>query len=214
MRVHKFTVNPFQENTYLLINSNRQAIIIDPGFFEPDEEQMLTQFVETEELNIVGIWCTHCHLDHLYGAKFCSEKYKLPVLIPEKDLETFRMAPKSAAMYGLPTLELPEHYQLTFTKKEYQIGDETIEVRFTPGHSVGHVVFIHHGSKTVIGGDVLFQGSIGRTDLPGGDFSTLEQSIQDELYSLDDGYTVYPGHGLETTIGWEKENNPFVKPRV
>lgn len=210
MQVHKFTFNPFQENTYLLINSNKEAVIIDPGCFEPYEEQMLTAFIEKEGVKITGIICTHCHLDHVFGAQFCTDTFKLPVIIPHRDESTYNQAPKSAAFFGMPEMELPTP-TLGLETPSFQFGSEELEIRFTPGHSVGHVVFVHHVSKTVIGGDVLFNGSIGRTDLPGGDFDTLAASIKEQLYTLPDNYTVYSGHGPETTIGYEKVNNPFVK---
>ncbi|MGB0167462.1 MAG: MBL fold metallo-hydrolase, partial [Luteibaculum sp.] len=148
--------------------------------------------------------------DHIFGALILSEQYSLPFEVPENDLSTFRQASQSAAMFGLSGFEVPEP-QPGLKEGKDQLGAVSFDILLTPGHSVGHVVFVFHEKKWVIGGDVLFQGSIGRTDLPGGDFDTLERSIKNKLYPLPDDYTVYCGHGPETTIGWEKKNNPFVR---
>lgn len=209
MRIKKFTFNPFQENTYVLINEKREALIFDPGCFEDFEKEELKNYIQQEDLTVKGIYTTHCHLDHVFGAEFLMEKYKLPFNIPEKDVPTYSMAPKSAAFFGIPDFTLPLATP-DLKPGKFSFGEIEYEIRFTPGHSVGHIVFVFHEEKVIIAGDVLFNGSIGRTDLPGGNFSHLEESIKTELYSLPDDFTVYCGHGPETTIGKEKKSNPFV----
>ncbi|TXC81789.1 MBL fold metallo-hydrolase [Luteibaculum oceani] len=208
MHIEKFTFNPFQENTYVLSHNNK-AIVFDPGCFNAAEQKILTDYLESNELELVGLWATHCHLDHVFGAEALMDKYKLPFCIPEKDVFTYEMAPKSAAFFGIPDFQVPEA-DASIKPGQYQFQGINYEIRFTPGHSVGHVVFVFHEQKMVIAGDVLFDGSIGRTDLPGGDFDTLATSIKTQLYTLPDDYTVYCGHGPETTIGKEKSTNPFV----
>lgn len=209
MRIEKFTFNPFQENTYVVINEKKEAMIVDPGCFEAFEEQELTNFIKNEGLTVKEIVATHAHLDHVFGAKYLCEKYNVPFEIPEQDLVTYQTAPNSAKMFGMPELELPEP-KLGMAVGKRTFGDLEFEIRFTPGHARGHVVLVFHQNKIVIGGDVLFYGSIGRTDLPGGDFKTLEASIKTQLYTLPDDFTVYSGHGPETTIGREKTSNGFV----
>ncbi len=208
IRVHTFTFNPFSENTYVLING-KDAAIIDPGCYTAQEQNELATFIEDNQLNVVGVWNTHCHIDHVMGNAFCIGKYNCPLLIPEHELELLKATPQYGQMWGINAEESPEPN--AYIGSKLNLGSEELEVRSAPGHSPDHKVFIHHNSKTVMGGDVLFNGSIGRTDLPGGNFQTLEKSIKEELYTLPDDYEVYPGHGPTTTIGNEKSGNPFVK---
>ena len=211
MIVTSFTFNPFSENTYVLHDETTECLVIDPGCYEKEEQQTLTHFVQEKGLRVVKLLNTHCHVDHVLGNKFISDTYGVPLTIHEADLSTLRAVAVYAPGYGFNHYEelLPADY---FKADELlQFGNTTLQIKYTPGHAPGHVVFYHEASQTVIGGDVLFQRSIGRTDLPGGDYDTLIQSIKTQLFTLPDAVTVYPGHGPKTTIGEERKFNPFLR---
>jgi len=209
--IKKFTFNPFQENTYVLFDETKECVIIDPGCYESHEEEELDKFITDNELKPVKLISTHSHIDHVLGNKFIMEKYGVNLHVHTKDLDTLMAVVTYAANYGFmeykpcaePTNFIKEGEELTF-------GDSKLEVRFVPGHAPGHVVFIAKEEKFVVNGDCLFHGSIGRTDLPGGDHATLLESIRQQLFTLPDDFVVYCGHGPETQIGFEKQNNPFL----
>lgn len=206
-----FTFNPVQENTYILYNENRDCCIIDPGCYFEEEREELQGYIEKAGLKPVLLLNTHCHLDHVFGNKFVHEKWNLTLHIHEKEKIVLERAPIAGKTWQLPF----DNYEgpLEFIKEGemIKIGEEELEIRFTPGHSPGSVSFYHQAGNFVIGGDVLFNGSIGRTDLPGADYATLINSIQTQLFTLPDDTKVYSGHGPLTTVGFEKMNNPFVK---
>lgn len=210
MKIQKFTFNPFQENTYVLSNEKNEALIFDPGCYEQYEEQQLVDYLEKNNLKLTGIYTTHCHLDHVFGAKFLCEKYKLDFTIPASDTPTYQMSPNSAKFFGIQDFEIPPA-KATLKPGKYHFGEVAYEILFTPGHCVGHIAFYFPKEQILIGGDVLFKGSIGRTDLPGGDFDTLEKSIVEKIYTLPAETIVFSGHGEETTVGAEMYSNPFVK---
>lgn len=215
LNVKAFTFNPVEENTYVLYNDQRQCCIIDPGCYFPEEREGLKTFIEKTGLEPTLLLNTHCHLDHVFGNKFIHDTWGLTLHIHEKEKKVLEFAPTSGEMWQLPF----ENYdgELVFIREgeKIKLGDEAdsdgLEIRFTPGHSPGSVCFYYEPGGFVIGGDVLFNGSIGRTDLPSGDFDTLINSIQTQLFTLPDETKVYSGHGPVTTIGYEKMNNPFVK---
>jgi hydroxyacylglutathione hydrolase len=210
MTVSGFTFNAFSENTYLLHDASGQCAIIDPGCYSRAEQEALRNFIEAQKLEVVLLLNTHCHIDHVLGNQFVVDTYKVPFLIHEADLATLRSVPAYAPSYGLPSYSPAEPTGFLTPETPVRFGNTELEIRFAPGHAPGHVVFYHSPTATVIGGDVLFQGSIGRTDLPGGDFDTLIQSIKTQLLTLPDEVTVYPGHGPATTIGVERRTNPFL----
>ena len=211
MTVSGFTFNAFSENTYLLHDATKQCVIIDPGCYEKAEQQALKAFVEAQGLQVVLLLNTHCHIDHVLGNQFIIDTYQVPFLIHETDLSVLRAVPTYAPSYGFPLYNPAEPTGFLTPGQPVTFGDTTLEVRFAPGHAPGHVVFYHEPTQTVIGGDVLFQGSIGRTDLPGGNYDTLIESIKNQLLTLPDSVTVYPGHGPATTIGAERRSNPFLR---
>jgi glyoxylase-like metal-dependent hydrolase (beta-lactamase superfamily II) len=207
----QFTFNPFQENTYLLYNENKECIIIDPGCFDSDEEQQLVRHLQTNGLKPTKIVNTHCHLDHVFGVNFIQSAFKIPFYTHPLEELVLAAAPEIGKRYGVPCQPLLEKPLWISEKETLTLGDEQLQILFTPGHSPGSISFYHAASHLLISGDVLFKGSIGRTDLPGGNFSELEQSIRSQLYTLPDQTKVYSGHGPVTTIGEEKRSNPFVK---
>lgn len=212
IKIQSFTFNGFQENTYVLFDESNKCIVIDPGCYEQNEKLELERFIVDNELEPVKLINTHCHIDHVLGNRFVSEKWSLDLEIHELDLPTLRSVKDYCQLYGFHNYEeSPE--PSTFLKEGDKIyfGNSSLDVLFTPGHAPGHIVLYSKEQHFVIGGDVLFQMSIGRTDLPGGDYDTLINSIKDKLMPQDEQTKVYCGHGPSTTVGFEKANNPFLK---
>ena len=211
--VIKFTFNAFQENTYVVVDEGtKECAIFDPGCFDQGEKEILRAYIEKEGLKPVRLINTHCHLDHIFGNKFVSEAYNLPLEIHRGELAVLEAVPQVAMFYGLPLPdESPKPGRFIEVGEEINFGTTSLKTLFTPGHSPASISFYCQEGGFVIGGDVLFQGSIGRTDLPGGDFNTLINSIRSEFFTLPDDTRVYAGHGPETTVGFEKQNNPFLK---
>lgn len=206
-----FTVNPFQENTYVLINDKKQCIIIDPGFYYENERTEFLTFIESEGLKVARLLNTHCHIDHILGNRLVERTFGVGLEIHEKDKVILDFGAQTASMYNIGYEPSPMPVSYLKEGDTVTLGDDVLEVRFTPGHSPGSISFYCAAQQFVIAGDVLFQESIGRTDLPGGSFDVLAQSIREQLYTLPDEVVVYPGHGPSTTIGHEKKYNPFVK---
>ena len=210
LRLQTFTFNPFQENTYLIINENKQCWIVDPGMYDTSETNHFFSYIEGEGLVPQAVINTHTHIDHIFGVDACKIKYNIPFLMHEKDLPVLKNAKGSAMLFGLNFPGAPEAD--AFIKEgTMQLDDETIDIRLAPGHSPGSIVFYHAPGKWLLGGDVLFNGSIGRTDLPGGNFDTLINSIRTQVFVLPDDTIVYSGHGPATSIGNEKKFNPFLQ---
>lgn len=208
--IQKFTFNPFQENTYIIYDQTKEAIIIDPGCHIKEEENQLKTFIENNNLKVVKLINTHCHIDHILGNAFVKNTFQVKLYIHKEDEATLRSAETYAPVYGFPQFNTSEADEYMEEGDEIKFGNTSFKIIFTPGHAPGHICLINEDEKYVINGDVLFRGSIGRTDLPGGDYDTLIKSIKDKLFTLDDDYTVYTGHGPETSIGLEKVSNPFV----
>lgn len=211
LTVQSFTFNPIQENTYVLYNENRECCIIDPGCYFASEEQALKDFIAQNQLKPVLLLNTHCHLDHIFGNRFVHAEYGLLLHIHPQEEKMLELGPVSGELYQLPFVNYDAELKFFKEGDEIRIGNDVLHVLFTPGHSPGHIVFYNAENKFVISGDVLFQGSVGRTDLPGGNFALLEQSIKTQLYTLPADTIVYCGHGDSTTIGDEMKTNPFVK---
>lgn len=206
-----FCFNPFQENTYIISHANKDCWIIDPGCYTLQEQKRLTQYIEQHALRPVKLINTHCHLDHIYGNKFIATEYNLELGIHKKELDTLHRAEIGARMFGA---KIPERQEPGYFIEEHeilQLADVSFHVLFTPGHSPGSICFHNTEEQYVIVGDVLFLGSIGRTDLPGGDYDTLIKSIKTKLLVLDTPTEIYNGHGPSTTIGEEIKNNPFLR---
>lgn len=211
MKIKRFTFNYFSENTYVLYDETLECAVVDPGCCNREEEQQLQQFIEEQKLKPVLLLNTHCHIDHILGNHFVASGYKLGLNIHPTEHPVLQSGVIVADRYGIPYHPSPEPSAFLKEGVAVTFGNTSLDVLFTPGHSPGSVCFVNHSGQSVIAGDVLFNGSIGRTDLPGGNFETLAHSIRTQLYTLNDVYTVYPGHGEPTTIGQEKQSNPFVK---
>jgi hydroxyacylglutathione hydrolase len=210
IKLQAFTFNPFYENSYVLSDETGECVIIDPGCHIEEEEQELKEYIEKNKLKPVKLLNTHCHIDHVFGNPFVAETWGLPLEIHPLDLSVLESFPKVCQMYGFNGKIQPDPIFTLEEGKQVKFGNTTLEIFFTPGHSPGSVCFYNAAEKMLIGGDVLFQGSIGRSDLPGGDYETLLKSIREKLFVLPADVTVYSGHGAPTKIGVEKKSNPFV----
>ncbi len=210
-QIKSFEFSPIQENTYLLYNELNECIIVDPGCYFDDEKQTLHQFVNDNHLKPKLLVNTHCHLDHVFGNKFVAEAFKLKLHIHLLEQKLLEYAPVSGLTYNMPFDNYTDDLNFIEAGQVITLGTDELEVLFTPGHSPGSVSFYCQKQAFVISGDVLFQNSIGRTDLPGGDHETLLNSIRTQLFVLPDETVVYSGHGNKTSVGEEKKNNPFFK---
>ena len=210
LQIKSFTFNPFAENTYVLYDEMGEAVIIDPGCYEKSEKAELFDFVKAEQLTPVKVLNTHCHIDHVLGNAFVINTYDIPLWFHKDEEPILRAVPSYASNYGFPMYQDSQASHYIKDGEVVKFGHTALQSILVPGHAPGHLVFYHEESKTCIGGDTLFQGSIGRTDLPGGHHETLLKAIKSRLFALPDDTTVYPGHGPATTIGEEKIYNPFV----
>lgn len=208
--VHYFTFNGFQENTYVLFDETKQCVIIDPGCYSNEEQSTLTDYITQNNLTPVNLINTHCHIDHVLGNNFVASTYNIELAMHEKDIPTLHATPEYGHLYGFHIDKSPDPAIFLKDGDVIKFGNTELEVLFVPGHCTGHIALVNHKNKFIISGDVLFYGSIGRTDLPGGDYNTLINSIKNKLLILPEDYVVYSGHGPSTTIGYEKSNNPFL----
>ena len=211
LRIKQFTFSPLQENTYVIIGGQDECCIVDPGCYFGNERNELKEFIQETGLSPKYLLNTHCHLDHVFGNKFVHDTWGLTLHLHEKEKVVLDYAPVSGMNWGLPF----DNYKgdLIYLREgdTIRLGDDKFDVLFTPGHSPGHISFYCAAQNFILSGDVLFRGSIGRTDLPGGNFDTLAQSIREQLYTLPNETVVYSGHGPETTVGKEKRTNPYVQ---
>ena len=211
LHVKVFALNPVQENTYIVYNNNGKAIIIDPGCYSNVEQEMLKQFLKQNSLTPVQLLNTHCHLDHVFGNKWVYETYGLELHIHPNEELVLQYAPASGLKWGLPFDNYNGPLHFLQEGNSVFLNEDELKILLTPGHSPGSICFYNAQQNFVIGGDVLFYESIGRTDLPGGSHETLLNSIQQKLFVLPDETIVYNGHGRSTTIGHEKKYNPFLQ---
>ena len=209
IRIKKFTFNPFQENSYVLINDKNECIVVDPGCFNANEESELSNYIEVEGLTPIYLINTHFHIDHVLGNSFVAEKYNLPVTAFNSEIDMLAMAERSAELYGIPYKSSPKPTHFLVEDDTIDFGSSQLKILFGPGHSPDHIVLVCDAEDFMIGGDVLFKGSIGRTDLPGGNHDDLIDNIERKIFMLKDSIRVYSGHGPETTVGIEKNTNPF-----
>lgn len=211
LTVKGFVVSPIEENTYVLYNEARECCIIDPGCYYSNERNELKDFIYEFQLQPKYLLNTHCHLDHVFGNKFVHETYGLLPFIHPNEKQVLRLAPVSAMMYNLPFENYEGDVNYLTENDVVRLGADTLSVIEAPGHSPGHICFYCEAQQFIIGGDVLFRESIGRTDLPGGNHATLIKNIREKLFVLPPETIVYPGHGPQTTIGHEKAHNPYLQ---
>ncbi len=209
--IKSFAFNPFSENTYVLFNDKGNAFLVDPGNFSDSETDLVGKFITENNLKIQNILLTHAHIDHVLGLQWAFDKFQVPVLMHELDFEVLQRNPLSAQQFGF--FFKPFEGEIKYIKEndELILDDDTLVVLHVPGHSPGSVAFYSNAQKFAVSGDVLFEGSIGRTDLYKGDHLQLLNSIRTKLFTLDDDTKIFNGHGNPTTIGFEKQYNPFLR---
>ena len=209
IQIKSFTFNPFAENTYILYDETKECVIIDPGCYEEYEKKEIESFVEANELKVVQLLNTHCHIDHVFGNKWVKDRYGVKLAIHKEDEVTLNAVPSYAPAYGFTNFESTNADTYLEDGGQIKFGTSILDIVFVPGHSPGHVAFYNLEQNFCIGGDVLFDGSIGRTDLPGGNHDQLINNIREKIFQWPDDVVVYCGHGPETTVGKEKRTNPF-----
>ena len=212
MKLKSFTFNQFYENTFIVSDSTNDCIIIDPGCYSNDEKNILKKYIEDNNLNPIKLINTHCHIDHILGNKFVARTWGLNLETHQNDIELLENSAEIARLYGFIDYEKsPSTTQFLNEGDIVEFGNSKLKILYTPGHAPGHISLYSKEEKFIISGDVLFKSSIGRTDLPGGDFNVLIESIKTKILCLDDDTVVYCGHGPATTVGYERVNNPFLK---
>ena len=211
LTIQVFTFNPYQENTYLLVDDNKNVVIVDPGMHSLQEQEYFKAYIEKNSLVPKLLLNTHCHIDHVLGNHFVYENWGLMPNFHEDEIPVLVAVENYAPQMGFRYERSPIPESFFTDNEEIDFGGNIIKAILAPGHSPGHICYYIAKQNILIGGDVLFKNSIGRTDLPGGDHQTLIQSIQNRIYSLPEETQVYPGHGPVTNIGFEKETNPFIR---
>ncbi|RIH65741.1 MBL fold metallo-hydrolase [Mariniphaga sediminis] len=210
LKVEKFVVNPLQENTYVISDETGECIFVDPGFYFRQEHREIKEYVTDNQLKPVMIANTHCHFDHIMGVEFIREEYEIPFCAHPDDAFWVEKAVDQGEMFGFEMKPVGAPNSFFHENETLEFGNTSFRIIHVPGHSPGHVVFYAEKENVLIGGDVLFYGSIGRTDLPGGDHQTLISNIKNKLFSLPGKTKVFCGHGPETTLEFEKTSNPFL----
>lgn len=210
IKVNKFVVNPLGENSFIVSDETSECVFIDPGFYYEEEHQEIKDFIAENQLNPVKIVNTHCHFDHIWGVEFVRNEYKIPFLAHAEDNFWVERATQQAEMFGFEMNSVAPADSFLVENEYIEFGNSRLKIIHVPGHSPGHVVFYSENDKILVAGDVLFYGSIGRTDLPGGDYQTLISNIKNKLFDLPNETKVYCGHGPETSLGFEKRTNPFL----
>jgi glyoxylase-like metal-dependent hydrolase (beta-lactamase superfamily II) len=205
-----FAFNPYQENTYVLADAQGQCAVIDPGCYFPHERETLTNYLQEQGLTLEKVLLTHGHIDHMVGNATLLRQFDVPLVAHRKCMADLQAAPQLGSMMGLNVDPSPEPTVWIEAGDTVSVGQLQLDVLYTPGHAEGHVSFFHRPTEQLFAGDVLFQGSIGRTDFPGGSMDVLMASIFEQVLPLGDTVKVYPGHGPATTVGAERRGNPFL----
>lgn len=208
--IKTFVFNPFQENTYLLYDRSGECIVIDAGNYYPEENEQVRRFLNEKSLRPVRLINTHGHIDHVFGNSWFLKEFGLKTEMHRFDEPLLKGAKEYGQLFEIDLEPPPPAGNYLHDGDRIGFGNSSVTCIHIPGHSPGGLVFYNEEQAFAIAGDVLFQGSIGRTDLPGGDYTTLITAISEKLMTLDDRVVVYPGHGDQTTIGNEKRFNPFL----
>jgi hydroxyacylglutathione hydrolase len=211
IQLQKFTFNIFMVNTYLLYDETNECIIIDAACYEESEQDEILEFIERKQFKLVRSLNTHCHIDHVLGNGFIAKKLGIYPEYHKASIPFFHTAREIGNSFGYSLDSIPDPKRYIETGETIKFGNAELKALYTPGHADGSVSFYCEKDQFVITGDVLFKETIGRTDLPSGDFNLLMRSIHEELFTLPEDTVVYPGHGPETTIGYEMRNNPFIR---
>jgi glyoxylase-like metal-dependent hydrolase (beta-lactamase superfamily II) len=210
LTIHSFCFNAFQENTYVVYNEQKNAIIIDPGCYLRNEQESLVNFITENKLLPTLLLNTHCHLDHVFGNNFVSEAYGLTAHFHKNEQPVIDRLPEGGARWGVPCEPYKGPVQYIDQDEIIKFGNDAFKVLFTPGHSPGSVCFYHQNQDFIIGGDLIFKDGVGRTDLPGSNPLDLMNSIKTQILPLPDTLKIYSGHGPETTLGRERKSNPYL----
>lgn len=210
LKIKSFTFNPYQENTYLIFDDSKEAVVIDPGNYEAYENESISKFIDENKLQLKKIILTHCHLDHCLGNKYLNEKYGAELLIPFDERDLYKNVENIATLFGFANYSHLDENKYLKEKDKIEFGNIKLDVLFLPGHSPGHLAFYCKKENICFSGDVLFYNSIGRTDLPGGDHNALINSIKNKLFLLNPDTIIYSGHGQKTILKNEMKNNPFL----
>jgi hydroxyacylglutathione hydrolase len=210
IKIKPFVVNPLQENSFVVSDETGECIFVDPGFYFEEEHEEIKEYITKNNLTPVLIANTHCHFDHIMGVEFLRKEYGIPFYTHPDDAFWVEKAIDQAHMFGFEMEPVQPPDAFFRENEQVKFGNSSLEIIHIPGHAPGHVVFYSEAGNLLIAGDVLFYGSIGRTDLPGGDYQKLISGIKSKLFKLPDETRVFCGHGPETTLGFEKSSNPFL----
>jgi glyoxylase-like metal-dependent hydrolase (beta-lactamase superfamily II) len=210
IKIKTFVFNAFQENSYILHDETDNCIIIDPGCSCSEEENELSGYIKSYGLKPIAMVNTHCHIDHILGCKFLKKSFDIPFYAHEGETILIRGAKEYGIFFGFEFEQPPMPDEYLTDNQEFRFGNSRLLISHVPGHSPGSITLYNQTDKFVLTGDVLFRGSVGRTDLPGGDFNILISSIKKKLLTLPQDVVVFPGHGPYTTIGQENDSNPFI----
>ncbi|MGC5743039.1 MBL fold metallo-hydrolase [Chryseobacterium sp. NFX27] len=211
LQIQGFVFNFASENTYILYNENKNAWLIDPGNMNEQETKAIESFISENGLKIDKILLTHAHIDHVLGLQWAFDIFKVPVHMHQEDQEVLDMLQASGIRFGFSVESVKADIKYINEGEVLELDGEKLKIYHVPGHSPGSVVYHNEEQKFMISGDVLFEGSIGRTDLYKGNYDQLIDGITNKLFILDDETKVFSGHGNPTTIGFEKQYNPFFK---
>jgi glyoxylase-like metal-dependent hydrolase (beta-lactamase superfamily II) len=209
--IRKFVFNDFMVNTYILYDETNECMIIDAACIEESEKKQLSDFIVNNKLKLKRNINTHCHVDHILGQDFIATTYGIYPEYHQASIPFFETLREIGASFGYRIDRIPSAKGYLHDGNLIKFGNSELKVLYTPGHADGSVCLYQHAQRFVITGDVLFRESVGRTDLPTGNYNILMKSIKEKLFTLPDDVVVYPGHGPETTIGYEKANNPFIQ---
>lgn len=211
MKIKQFVQNPFQENTYLVYDDTGDAIIIDAGSYTQSDVDEIKQFTDENKLTVKFLVNTHCHIDHVIGVNALCKLYGIDCYAHREELPMLQSVPTQAIMFGLEIDAIPQIEKTIDDGDTIKFGNTSVQVIHTPGHTRGCVCFYSESDRILFSGDTLFQGSIGRTDLAGGNYDSIIKSITAKLLTLPDDIKVFPGHGPSTTIGKERISNPYLR---